>query len=153
LNIIQYSNQVNKNSDLNILIFKFPYSNVMIISIIININFHNINHYTQLFIQSNNFLPLKNFFFFSNLKNLTPIIIHNISCNPIISNHFLLLKNTFFQSTKFNIQTQIYKESNSIQYPNTFLLPQNLQTDSKYYSYSKNLTPKRTIKFQNFEYS
>jgi len=37
---------------------------------IININFHNTNHYTQLLIQSNHFLQLKNIYF--NFKNSTP---------------------------------------------------------------------------------
>jgi hypothetical protein len=43
------------------------------------------------------------------------------------------------------------KNLNSIQHPNTFSLPRNLQTDSKYYSYSKNSTPKRTIIVSDFQ--
>jgi hypothetical protein len=155
LNIIQYSNRVlfknsethiqpaiypNKNPDLNILIFKFPYSNAMIISIITNINFHNTNHYTQLFIQSNHFLTLKNIFFQSQKFNTNHYTLLFIQFN-----HFLPLKNIFFQYKKNSTpKHKFIKNLNSIQHPNTFLLSRNLQTNSEYYSYSKNSTPKRT---------
>jgi hypothetical protein len=86
----------------------FKYSNAMIISIIININFHNTNHYTQLFIQSNHFPPLKNIFFQSqkfNTNHYTQLFIqfNHFQSLPTIEKHF-------FQYQKFNTQIQIQKE-------------------------------------------
>jgi len=119
LNIIQYSNRVlfknsethiqpaiypNKNPDLNILIFKFPYSNAMIISIITNINFHNTNHYTQLFIQSNHFLTLKNIFF-QYKKNSTPK--HKFIKNLNSIQH----PNTFLLSRNLQTNSEYYSYS------------------------------------------
>jgi hypothetical protein len=119
----------------------FKYSNAMIISIIININFHNTNHYTQLFIQSNHFLPLKDIFFQSqkfNTNHYTQLFIQ--------SNHFQSLptiKKIIFSNLKnLTLKHKFKKNLNSIQHPNTFSLPRNPQTDSKYYLYSKNQTPK-----------
>jgi hypothetical protein len=87
---------------------RFKYSNAMIISIIININFHNTNHYTQLFIQSNHFPPLKNIFFQSqkfNTNHYTQLFIqfNHFQSLPTIEKHF-------FQYQKFNTQIQIQKE-------------------------------------------